>query len=202
MIVLKTQRLLLRPVSRNDLEDLATLNANPVVMKFCGGSKTHENTKKLFEQKIDWDGQNWTRDINKQMLRYWDEQNGWNGYLSSGLWAKIFKADWAISYKTDNKFIGECGLTFHTVDGLKEVGIDYKLTEEYWGQGLATEAASTLRDYGFYELGVSRLISVIHPENIGSIKVAVKNGMTKSATKWKGIFDVYIIEKTAQNLHL
>ena len=47
----------------------------------------------------------------------------------------------------------------------------------YWGKGLATEAAIATRDYAFARLGITRLISIIDPENVRSIRVAEKIGM-------------------------
>lgn len=83
---------------------------------------------------------------------------------------------WATIHKADHKLIGRCGLIPQLVDGQKEVEIGYLLAKEYWGRGLATEAAVAIRTYGF-ELGFNRLISLIVPENIASQKVALKNGM-------------------------
>jgi RimJ/RimL family protein N-acetyltransferase len=42
---------------------------------------------------------------------------------------------------------------------------------------LATEAARAVRDHGFNELKLPRLISLIHPDNKPSKRVAEKNGM-------------------------
>ena len=54
----------------------------------------------------------------------------------------------------------------------------YTIAREYWGQGLGTEAASGILQYGFEKLNLSRLICLIDPENIASQKVAEKIGMT------------------------
>ena len=63
------------------------------------------------------------------------------------------------------------------MDGQQEVEIGYLLAKEYWGRGLATEAAIAIKNYGFQQLNFNRLISLIVPENIASQKVAIKNGM-------------------------
>jgi [ribosomal protein S5]-alanine N-acetyltransferase len=49
---------------------------------------------------------------------------------------------------------------------------------DYWNQGLATEAARAVRDHAFRDLKLSRVISLIHPENIPSQRVAEKIGMS------------------------
>jgi RimJ/RimL family protein N-acetyltransferase len=72
--------------------------------------------------------------------------------------------------------IGYCGF-FHHPEVPGEVEIGYRLHPDYWNRGLITEAARAVRDHGFAELNLSRLISLIHPENIPSRRVAEKNGM-------------------------
>ena len=47
----------------------------------------------------------------------------------------------------------------------------------YWNKGIATEAARAVRDHALNELQLPRVISLIHPENIASRRVAEKNGM-------------------------
>ena len=63
------------------------------------------------------------------------------------------------------------------IDNQKEYEIGYRFVREYWGQGLASEAAIACRDYGFKKLNLNRLISIIEKENTDSIKVAKKVGM-------------------------
>ena len=55
--------------------------------------------------------------------------------------------------------------------------IRYRLHPDYWNRGLITEAARAVRDHGFADLKLPHVISLIHPENIPSRRVAEKNGM-------------------------
>jgi RimJ/RimL family protein N-acetyltransferase len=72
--------------------------------------------------------------------------------------------------------IGCCGFHHHPeVPG--EVEIGYRLHPNYWNRGLITEAARAVRDHAFADLKLPRVISLIHPENIPSRRVAEKNGM-------------------------
>lgn len=48
---------------------------------------------------------------------------------------------------------------------------------EAWGNGYATEAAVALADDAFTRLGRKRVISLVVPQNMASINVAIKNGM-------------------------
>ena len=55
-----------------------------------------------------------------------------------------------------------------------EVG--WTLARAAWGNGYATEGARRALEYAFDELGEEKVISVIHPENAASIRVAEKIG--------------------------
>ena len=69
------------------------------------------------------------------------------------------------------------------------------LAKEYWRQGLATEAAYAIRDYGFETLGHNRLISLIDHDNIASQKVALKAGLTykKNVQMWGKTLSLYAV---------
>jgi ribosomal-protein-alanine N-acetyltransferase len=85
---------------------------------------------------------------------------------------------WATSLRETHEFIGRCGLLPWTIEGRAEVEVAYLLAKPHWGRGLGTEAARAILAYGFEQLHLSRLISLIDPENEASIKVAIKIGMT------------------------
>ncbi len=63
-------------------------------------------------------------------------------------------------------------------EGRNEVEIIYLVVREHWGRGIATEAASAVRDYAFGDLGLDRFVALVHPENAASCRVAEKIGMT------------------------
>src|SRR6266550_5547922 len=81
--------------------------------------------------------------------------------------------------------LGYCG--FYHPEGFDDTEIGYRLDPDFWNKGYATEAARAVRDCGFSEWKVENLISLIHPENIPSRRVAEKNGMTlERETTFKG----------------
>lgn len=86
-------------------------------------------------------------------------------------------SQFAVVLRAQKRLIGYCGFFAQIVDGLEEIEIGYRLHPDYWGQGLATEAARAVRDHGFDELKLPRVISIIHPDNVASKRVAEKNGM-------------------------
>jgi ribosomal-protein-alanine N-acetyltransferase len=81
---------------------------------------------------------------------------------------------WPIIQTADAELIGFCGFN----DGYApDVEIGWWLRPDYWGKGLATEAARAVMDYGFRTFKFPRLISVTQPENRQSIRIMEKLGM-------------------------
>jgi RimJ/RimL family protein N-acetyltransferase len=82
------------------------------------------------------------------------------------------------------RFIGFVGIGHPTF--LPEVAhrpeLGWRLARRAWGRGLATEAAAAVRDDAFGRLGLDELISIIHPDNAASKRVAGKVGMTIEGT--------------------
>jgi ribosomal-protein-alanine N-acetyltransferase len=92
----------------------------------------------------------------------------------------------AVIHGADNRLIGYCGFLHQQVDATDEIEIAYRLDPDYWSRGLATEAATAVRDHAFRNLKLTRVISLIHPDNLPSRRVAEKNGMTvkKNCLSW------------------
>ncbi len=59
------------------------------------------------------------------------------------------------------------------------LGPEGDFRSDYWGRGLATEAAA-VRDFAFHRLGLDRVINPIRLENAASRRVAEKIGMTRA----------------------
>jgi RimJ/RimL family protein N-acetyltransferase len=149
LIILETNRLLLRRLIMDDLDALFALYSDAEIRRFFPeGVLTFDETK----EELEW------------------FLNGHPNYPELGLWATI--------HKETGKFIGRCGLLPWTIDGQHEVEIAYLIDKTYWGQGFGTEAAQAILQYGFEKLQLSRLICLIDPENIASQKVAENIGMT------------------------
>jgi len=148
-VVLETERLILRRQVIEDLDVLWALYCDPEITKHIPDApKTFEEAK----AELEW------------------HMNGHPKNLDLGLWATI--------HKETGRFIGRCGLLPWTIDGREEVEVAYTIAREFWGQGLGTEAAQAIVAYAFENLGITRLICLIEPENRASVKVAQKIGMT------------------------
>jgi [ribosomal protein S5]-alanine N-acetyltransferase len=103
---------------------------------------------------------------------------------TQGLLQKFFSwtqaglpSQFAVIFRRNNELIGYCGFLHQEVDGKSEIEIGYRLHPDYWNRGLASEAAQAVRDHAFRELTLPKVISLIHPDNAPSRRVAEKNGM-------------------------
>lgn len=85
---------------------------------------------------------------------------------------------WAVVLKEHGQFVGDCGLTIQTVEGVPELEVGYHIDRSFWRRGLATEAALACRDFAFTALDSDRLICISSPGNSASQGVSKKLGMT------------------------
>lgn len=145
--VIETARLILRNFVPGDLDELAALMANADFMRFSSGVFTREQTEGFLLERIIAPGR-------------------------AGL-PTLF----ALIVREENQLIGYCGFYHQVVDEKDEIEIGYRIHPEYWNRGIATEAARAVRDYAADVLQLERVISLIHPDNHASRRVAEKNGM-------------------------
>lgn len=85
---------------------------------------------------------------------------------------------WLVEDRLTGEPRGAVGLVIQEIDGAEEPEIGYMIHHPYWRLGLASEAALATRDWAFGTRGLSRVISLIRPENLPSQGVARKLGMT------------------------
>ena len=76
----------------------------------------------------------------------------------------------------DGRFAGTAGPTIQDVDGERLVEIGWHVRPALKGRGLAPEAGAAARDWAFANTDVDHVISLIRPENVGSVRVAEKLG--------------------------
>lgn len=87
-------------------------------------------------------------------------------------------AIWAVELLDSGSMIGGIGLPIQDIDGHKATEVGYMLKKQYWGKGYAVEGATSARDYAFQSLRKTALISIIYPQNLSSMRVARKIGMS------------------------
>ena len=148
MIVVETKGLILRRFTPEDAEDSYRIYTDPDNMRFMGRRPDSVEFERYH--------------LRRHIANYYDEHD-------FGLWAVVLKEN--------GRLIGRCGLIFQQIEGAQEVEVSYLIDRHYWGQGLATEAAREVARLGFEKYGLHRLVSVINPENVASVRVAEKVGM-------------------------
>lgn len=148
---LETERLLLRRVSKDDLNEILGLRGNPETMKFIPRPlvKTEEdalNHFKMIDEKI-------------------EKNEGIN---------------WAITVRGNPKLIGIIG-HYRIQPENHRCEIGYMILPQYKGQGIVTEAIKAVLEYGFEDMNMHSIEAVIDPDNIASERVLQKNGFVKEA---------------------
>jgi [ribosomal protein S5]-alanine N-acetyltransferase len=149
VIILDTPRLTLAEFNLDDLDRLAEIVSDPEAVRYIGDGEP----------------------ASRAHARHWLERTLSN-YSRSGF------GYWRVSLRGRDELIGWCGPCSISVEDTTEIQLGYLLTPEYWGQGIATEAAIGAREHAFVHLGVERLIALIDRRNSGSKRVAAKIGMT------------------------
>jgi ribosomal-protein-alanine N-acetyltransferase len=113
---LRTERLTLRPVALEDLEDYVAMFADPEVVRYLGDGSTATP-----DEAREW--------IETSLER--NERLGW---------------DMRTVRLHDGTFVGRCGIAVRELDDGVEREIAYALARERWANGYATEAATAVRD--------------------------------------------------------
>lgn len=150
--ILKTERLLLRQVTKNDAEAIFDLRSNDEIMKYIPRPylKSKEEALELitvFDEKI---------------------ENG------TGI-------NWGISFlDRPEKIIGIIG-HYRLKPEHYRAEVGYMLLPKYKGQGIVSEALQKVVAYGFDEMKLHSIEAILDPENLGSEKVLLKNGFVKEA---------------------
>ena len=172
MFELETTRLLLRPFTWNDFDFINALHADPEVARYIGYGKPRTETE--------------NRRLLEITFTAYKEDN--LGHLAACL-------------RDTGEIIGRCGLSLLEVEAapadeqaprwfwtrnsapkgmeiVRRIEVGYTFARQYWGNGYATESATAVRDYAFQSRQEDQLVAAIFPENIASITVAKKIGMS------------------------
>jgi len=91
------------------------------------------------------------------------------------LWEARGIGGWVITDKNAGEFIGSVEIEY--LDDTNEYELGYCLRKNYWGKGIATEAARAVVRFGFEKANLERIIAVVVPENTGSWKVLEHIGL-------------------------
>jgi RimJ/RimL family protein N-acetyltransferase len=150
-VLIETERLVLRMPRLEDADDLLEYVGDPEVMRWIGGETGDRSAAVASVER--WLGQWEANGIGPFAVTREERVLGRVGFL---VWNR---STWQQSS------YGEAG-------GQAETEIGWTLAREHWGHGYATEAARAARAWA----GKERLISLIHPDNTRSQRVAQKLG--------------------------
>lgn len=138
----------LRPLTKDDYDFMRELDKDPNVVKYLGHGKVRPE-----------------EETRKNFIKIQNDykQHGMGLYLAE--------------CKATGEILGRTGIIPWVIESslMWEVGYSFKPT--MWGKGYATEAAQFAVRWGFESLKLDFMISLIHPQNKKSIKVAEKAGM-------------------------
>lgn len=148
-VFLETERLILRRLTMDDLDDLVALDSDPDVMRFLTGGKP--TPREVIERE-------WL----PRVLGYYERFEG------KGVWAAIERSAADVLGWVSNRPVE---------DRRDEVELGYRFRREAWGKGYATEAARALIRKSFAELGVQRVVANTMTVNLASRHVMEKVGM-------------------------
>ena len=148
-IWIETKRLVIRPPSEEDFENIYKLYSDLEAMKYIG------------------DGKSKTKQYVMEMLKTRIKNYKKHGFTIG----TVFE-------KETNQFVGRAGLIYIEDDQSKrDIEIGYALLPEFWDKGYGTELASACLDWGFKNLKVTELFGVTNPEHIKSQNILKKIGM-------------------------
>jgi [ribosomal protein S5]-alanine N-acetyltransferase len=167
---IESERLIFRRIEQADFEFFARIHADPIVARYLGNGKARS-----------------TQETHALLERFYET------YRSMEL------GPLAVLRKSDGVMIGRCGLSdmaleVNTATGtlprvwyersqvpadtnvIFEHELGYTFDRNYWGQGYASEAAARVFEYASSTMPLRRIVSVIHPDNTPSIKIAKRCG--------------------------
>lgn len=130
-----------------------------------------------------------------------EETQGWlQATLTS--YEQLQLGQLAVLRKADGVLLGRCGLSDLVIEAnaapgttprgwfgraeapaglavIQERELGYTFDSAHWGRGYATEAAQCVFAYARDALGLKRVISVIHNDNVRSLRVAERSGLRR-----------------------
>jgi len=148
MIILESERLVLKTSTMENFQNVFSLLSDPDVMRYVGNGPRTENE---------------VRDGLEKMVKHQEKY----GFAFGDIY-----------HKNSGDYIGRAGLIHLAMnDEQDEIEVGYQLHQKYWGNGYATEITKALIKWGFEHLKLNQIVAVIQPENQSSKRVLEKSGL-------------------------
>lgn len=157
---IETDRLLLRALTETDSAALVSVFCDDAVMRFSDGIKDPA----------------WIRNFCSIAINEW--YPAWGG-------------PYAVTDRSTGDVIGYCGL-FKNLDYLgasndRELG--YRFARSWWGRGLGYEAANAVLSSRSATTGINRIVAMVDPDNVASVRILEKLKMRQTGTIMKDWYD-------------
>lgn len=115
-----------------------------------------------------------------------------HGYIER--WQANYARDgfglWLVELRDTGEIIGMCGIVRR--DTLPSPDIGYSLLPRHWSKGYAVEACAAVRDHAMRTLGLPRLLAIVTPGNVASVKVLERIGLRFEETVRMGEEDLQL----------
>lgn len=152
-VVLETERLILRPFTASDANDMyGNWASSDKVTKFLTWP-THQSV-----------------DISQMIINSWLD-----GY------SNLSNYQWCMEYKENHQAIGSFGVV-HMDENTQAVEIGYCIGEDYWNKGITSEAFERVIQFLFEEVECNRIYARHDVNNPNSGKVMIKSGLQYEGT--------------------
>ena len=134
-----------------------------------------------------WNNYNVWKWTNYEPMSSIDDVLNLNKIFTEKWFAKYENSDyynWAIQFKPTNQVVGRVrgGWLVKTDERIGQIELAYELGENWWKQGIMTEAVKKVIDFFIIEIGYNRVYSGHAYENPASGKVMQKCGMIYEGT--------------------
>ena len=147
-MILTTERLILREFVQSDWEAILAYQQNPRYLRYYEWTgRTPEAVRAFVQMFLDHQEQD-----------------------------PRLKFQFAVTLRSSGQLIGNCGVRRDAPDA-HEGEIGYELDPDHWGRGYATEAARSVLQFGFAQMGLHRVCAYCVADNTGSAHVLEKLGM-------------------------
>ena len=164
--VLQTERLTLRNVSVNDVNEIFELRSNPEVGRYIERNPHADKAETLA----------WIDNI-----------------ILKGL-AENRSIQWAITLKGEPKLIGTACL-WNLRPEAAEAELGYDLMPEHWGKGYMQESVAAIIQYGFERLHLKLIDAYTLPDNTASVKLLTRNGFVLTGKDAESECAIFVLEK-------
>lgn len=161
--VIDTGRLLLRRFVEDDLDAFFVLTSHPEIIRYAQAQPMPSREAAL-----------------EYMHAAPFQDYATHGY---GRFACVWKQSGAVIGFSGIKYVPEIG----------ETELGYRFLPEYWGRGLATEAGQASIDFARDQVGLRRLVAMVHPDNVASARVVSRLGFAvEKQLPYSGLPDVAV----------